>query len=466
MKPNAPKPAFGRVLTTPEPKAAERVVTPERLLLEAAERVGRMREGRVAVQIHLSRLQATNREEAHLRIALRMLDPLVSGYRTQVFLLGNKDIVVLGQIPIPDLDAAVYKLRSLFGKDPLTQEDTGDGSDRFSTWFILENDFGRFLETVQDLDMAAEARKIENATRPPPKIEIMTSRHLEAVLATMERADIPRLIRRQAAVRVGAGNTRAEIAFQEFFFSVADVQKTIAPRLDLLSSRWLFQHLTTGLDRMMMVALSRQRVRHRSPVISVNLNLSSLNDSRFKGLLDSLGGGQTMIVEMEVLDALTNLRDYFAACERLRADGHKVAMDRLTPLTLRMIDVTLFQADYLKINWSPDLADTRGGSATSGESAREMIAVAGAERFVLARCDSEAAVKWGLSMGIQWFQGRFVDAMLAAMTMASCKESGACTLQQCVQRREVLSGPARQECTNHQMVDSLPTIRSSGRDQA
>lgn len=464
MKSFSPKPAPSRSIATPEPNVAERVITPERMLLDAAERVGRMREGRVAVQIHLSRLRPSNSEEAHLRIALRILDPLVSGYRTQIFLLGNNDIVVMGQILITDLDAAVYKLRSMFGKDPLTQEDHGDGTDRFATWFELENDYGTFLDTVQELERVAEKRKLAKAARPPAKIEMMTSRHLEAVLSTLDRAEIPRLMRRQAAVRFGAGHNRAEIAFQEFFFSMADVQRTIAPKLDLFSNRWLFQYLTTALDRMMMMAVARLPAYHRPPVTSVNLNLSSLADRRFEAMIDGIGDDRSLIVEVEMVDALADLGRFQNAREMLHSRGHKVSLDRLTPLTLQMIDVTLFQADYLKINWSPDLADTRR-VAKKGESARELIASAGADNFVLARCDSEAGVKWGLDMGIQWFQGRFVDAMLAAMTMAKCDDSANCTLQQCAARREVLAGPLRRECTNHAKVDALPTIRSSARDQ-
>lgn len=84
----------------------------------------------------------------------------------------------------------------------------------------------------------------------------------------------------------------------------------------------------------------------------------------------------------------------------------------------------------------------------------------GVDKVLLARCDSEAAIQWGLERGIQRFQGRYVDAMLAAFTMATCDKAAACTLQQCIARHAVVTGPLRLECGNNDMLDSAPVIRA------
>src|SRR5271154_3925245 len=115
---------------TPREKAGPDVVTQENVLLDAAERIGKIRDGRVAVHLHLSRLKAQNRQEGYLRVAGRMLEPMVSAYRGQIFLLTNSDIVFLVNQPnIGDLRDHLHRLRGLFAKDPLTKDDSGDGAD-------------------------------------------------------------------------------------------------------------------------------------------------------------------------------------------------------------------------------------------------------------------------------------------------------------------------------------------------
>ncbi|MBF0094833.1 MAG: EAL domain-containing protein [Alphaproteobacteria bacterium] len=456
MKPTTPK----RVQVQQELADVSRIVTPEKLLLETLERIARLRDGRFAMHFHLSRLLPQYRDESYLRIAVRVIDPLASGYRCQIFLLGNGDIVVLGRdVPAVDIESSIFKLRTLFGKDPLAQEDEGDGTDHFVSWHELETELPAFMRTAEELHRQAEARKLTVAARTQ-KPEPMSSKHLEAVLTSLERTSVLPMVRRQAAARFGAG-AQAEVVFQEFFFSMADIQKTIAPRLDLFANRWLFLHFTGELDLMMLAALTQLRLHHRPPIISVNLNLSSISDRRFKAFLDSLAPEQSLIVELEPVDAFCNLAAFARAKEMLWARGHKILMDRLTPLSFEMIDLSLFEADYVKVSWSPDLGDPR--RAKIADDFHAAVLALGADRFILSRCDSEAAVKWGMQLGIPWFQGRFVDAMLGAVAMATCKDSKACTLAQCINRRTAIAGPLRAECTNHPQVDSLSAIRSPAR---
>lgn len=456
MKPTTPK----RVQVHQELADVSRVVTQEKMLLETMERIGRVREGRFAMHFHLSRLLPLNRDDAYLRIAVRVVSPLASGYRCQIFLLGNGDIVVLGRdVPVEDIDSSIFKLRTLFAADPLAQEDVGDGVDRFVSWHEMETDFPTFMKTVEDMNQAAELRKVSVAARTQ-KPEPMSSKHLEAVLTSLEQASVLPMVRRQAAARFSAG-TNAEVVFQEFFFSMADIQRTIAPRLNLFANNWLFQYFTSVLDLKMLATLTQLKLHHRPPVISVNMNISSLSDRRFKAFLDSLAPEQSVIVEVEAVDAFCNLSAFARAREMLWAGGHKVLLDRLTPMTFELMDLSLFKTDYLKINWSPDLGDSRRAKAT--DTIHATITASGPERFVLSHCDSEAAVKWGMQLGIPWFQGRFIDAMLGAMTMATCKDSAACTLAQCINRRSAIAGPLRAECTNHPQVDSLSAIRSPTR---
>jgi hypothetical protein len=64
-----------------------RLPSQEALLRDYTQRLGRHRQGRRAVHIHLSRLRPYNRRGHHLRIAANTFETLVTAYEGQLFQL-------------------------------------------------------------------------------------------------------------------------------------------------------------------------------------------------------------------------------------------------------------------------------------------------------------------------------------------------------------------------------------------
>ena len=432
------------------------VVTQESLLLGAVERIGRIRQGRIAVHVHLSRLRPQNRQDGHVRIALRMLEPMVNAYRGQMFLLTNSDVVfMLKDANLTDVENMIYKLRALFSKDPLTFADTGDGIDNFCTWYDLASeDYDAFLEMAREVTEEARARNRDKSQQQAGSTTL-DAKMLGDLLERLARTDIRRLIRRQSAIAVGAGGANAEVIFQEFFVSVTELQKELASEVSLLSNRWLFQHLSLSLDQRVLGSLMNSHLAAWPVVYGLNLNLATVRTSAFQEFADHIGGHAGLSVEIQVLDVLADSRGYFEAHKRLHDQNHWIVLDGIGALSLQFMDVAQFKADFYKLNWSPEMGDGDHGDQIAADLAR-----LGMEKIVLGRCDSEAAIQWGLGKGIQRFQGRYVDTMLAAYTMAVCDKSAACTLGQCIARHGVLSGPPRPDCGNLPMLDTPPVMRA------
>lgn len=439
-----------------KPPTAPEVVTQESLLLAAAERIGRIREGRMAVHLHLSLLRPENRQDSHLRIAVRMLEPLVQFFRAQLFLLDNSDIVILCKDVRPvDLDNLVYRLRALFSKDPLTYRDEGDGRDRFFTWYDLEVEYDDFLELAQRLD--AEARRRQR-DRQPTALPPLDPQGLHDVTTKLAGIDVASLVRRQSAVRMAERN-RAGVDFQEFYVSMAELQRAVASDADLQGNRWLFQHLTQILDQRLLSAVSDGELRRLPSSVSLNLNIPTLHAPEFQSFERAMAGqGVGLVVELQVIDVFADLGGFFYARDMLREKGHRVLLDGITALTLQFLDLAQYETDLVKLFWSPDFLDRE-----LGWEVRRAFAAIGIERVVLGRCDSEAAIQWGLDAGIPAFQGRYVDAMQAAMAMALCPMAARCTLPQCIQRHGVIAGRVRGECHDLDMLDSFPELRAPRR---
>ncbi len=423
-------------------------------MLGAAERISRIRDGRVAVHIHLSRLRPQNRQDGQVRIALRMLEPIVNAYRGQMFLLGTSDIVFMLKDPyVTDVENMIYKLRALFSKDPLTFRDTGDGRDNFCTWYELSEsgDYEAFVQMAGSATAEARKRTREKVTAGA-ELRPIDSKVLGDVLARLAKMDVTGLIRRQASMVI-TKETRAVVFFQEFFVAMAELQKALAPDVNLMGNRWLFQHLSQTLDLRVLGALADVGLRARPKIYSLNLNISTVTSRAFEEFEARIKDHAGISIELQVLDILADSRGFFAARQRLRDSGHMVVIDGLNELTMQFMDIAQFDADLYKVTWSPDMTEGEHGEAMSSA-----LASISNDKILLARCDSEAAISWGLNRGIGRFQGRYVDAMLAAYTMQMCDKASACTLAQCTNRHAVIAGPLRGECGNNDMLDSAPVM--------
>jgi hypothetical protein len=437
--------AFGR--------GQQEVVTPEALLFDAAERVGRMREGRMAVQLHLSRLQPANREEGRVRIAFRLFESMVDAYRGQMFLMSNSDIVLLCKdARVSDLDAMIYKLRALFSTDPVTYAESDDGQDRFVTYYDLEADFDYFFDLTAQ--WVADGKKRANDQRNAPTISALDAKNLTKVIERIGATDIAGVVRRQACIIINDKMT-AEVAFQEFFMSIADLQKVLAPDVNILANRWLFQHLSQVLDQRVLAVLQDSGFRKMPAAFSVNLNMATVETPVFQRFEAAIRGRAGLVVEFQLLDIFNDLDGFVRVRDKLRSRGHKTVLDGMSPLTLQFLDAELFDTDLIKVSWGSDMMDD-----IKTAELQHALGPVGFDRVILSRCDTEQSISWGLLQGIRMFQGRFLDSMIAAVTMAQCPKSVPCSLVQCTQRHGVIAGRPRAECGDNDMLDSFPPLKA------
>ena len=428
--------------------------TPESVLVETAERVGRIRDGRVAVHIHLSLLQAQNRDDVHVRIAVRLYETMVDAYHGQMFVLANADIMLLCKdARIADLDAAVYKLRALFSKDPLTYSSGGE-DDRFASYFDLESEYDEFLALCKQLNEAAKKRAKENRAKPP--IKDMDAVSFGSVISRIAQTDIASVVRRQPCVYINDKRI-AQVVFQEFYMSIADLQKALAPDINILANRWLFQHLSQALDVSVMNALRKADFKVPPVAYSLNLNMSSTETPQFRDFVHAAKGKSGIYVEFQLPDILNNMEQFFRIRDELRAKQISTVLDGMNSLMLQFIDAELYDTDFVKVNWSNDIV-----TDIQTVELQQALGPVGFDRVILSRCDNEDAIAWGLDHGIRLYQGRFLDSMVAAVTMSKCPKAAACTFSQCTQRHGVISGRPRTECGDNEKLDEFPPLHAIG----
>lgn len=426
-------------------------ILPERLLLDALERIERKPDGFLAIHMHFSRLRPNNKGPKQIRVLARMFDPIVNSSQSRLFALGNGDIIVIGRYIAPAAaDEVVLKIRDMLQGDPLIYDSPEDD---FSTIYDIPKEFNKFYQTVEKLHK--EAKQKQQIIKPKETQRSLEPEDLDEVLEKLETIDVADIIRRQSGVSIHP-DARAEVAYQEYFTSMMDLKKRISSEINLLSDRWLFQHLSETLDKKMFEVLKRTKLFYNPPALSLNLNISTVFSKEFASFAKSvLSGGQKIIVEVQLMDVFQNVQNYIKARDLLHKGGHKILIDSLPPITFQFLDLHLLKPDLVKIFWSKGLADEN-----QSPKPKDLIKKIGPDKVILARIDEEEGMNWGISVGIKTFQGYFIDAMNGAMTKSRCKHSSSCTLAQCVARRSAIAGSLRAECPNPKMLDASLDITS------
>ncbi len=407
----------GALVEVPSAASAESLLTDGLRAIQAS------RDGSYAVHLHLSELQRANRKPDFIRIAARTLQTLVNRHEAALFALSNSDLALLCRdVPVDAIDGVLSKVRSLFGEDPLTAAAEGSPEDRFTTWYDLSraDDYFAFLGVAEDLAAAAAnreqrpAKRTTAGVRPAMPGTPLTPAGLSAIGEKLQGIPLADFIHRQSAIEVHAGG-KGEVVFHEHYISMADLQKRVAPHVNLMGSTWLFQYLTETLDRRMLALLAHMDFADLDGAISVNLNISTVLSRAFQNLHRTLGtNASKVVVEFHVVDIFADMGAFAYARDSLRNSGYRVLIDGLTPLSLQFFDPCSLAADFVKIGWSPEFPAGLSGDMVM--ELRDMVEHAGKDSVILARVDCEDAIEWGLGVGINRFQGHFIDRLVDAMS--------------------------------------------------
>jgi hypothetical protein len=390
----------------------------ESLLLDHVQRIERNRQGSFAVHVHLSKLRSHLRQSHYIRVAARSFDALLNNHEATLYLLSNTDMVLMCRnVRIDEIDVPIYKVRALFSEDPITFGAEGSMENRFTAWFDLaqSGEYAAFL--AQARDMAARAQR-QKRDKPGERAPGMAGRpldptNLSAINKLLQGTRIADLIRQQSAVEVYPGG-KGDVLFREHYVSMPELQTRIAPEVNLFASPWLFQYLTETLDRRMLSVIGRRDFAKMKQAISVNLNITTILSPGFQNFHDQINGNSDkIVVEMQTIDVFADMGAFAFARDWLQEHGYRVLIDGLNPLSLQFFDPSVLAADFVKVSWSPDFLG--GVPEDRMVEMREVVEDVGSSSVILARVDSEDAVKWALTLGIQRFQGHYIDRVVEAM---------------------------------------------------
>lgn len=376
-----------------------------------------------ALYLFTSKLQNQNLRSTQRQSLIETFENVVKKNGGEIFGLPNDDMVMIFDTQAYDeVMACLVKVRFMFHEDPLIRNAVDLMQVGFAKIFALSDGAGDFRAVVSQAVKDSNEPKFDsknNAQKSGSGL-VANTRKLRreltpSMLAKMQKAlsmmDFSSLIRRQSVCAV-IGKSPPQMIFDEVFVSIADLRDMLMPDVDLTSNPWLFMYLTETLDKRVLVSVSRHDDGSLTSNFSLNLNVSTILSDEFLEFDENINPSQrsTIILELQLTDIFSDIKAFILAKTFAQYRGYKICIDGITVDKLQYIDREHLDGDLLKIIWHPTFMDV----INQDKHFTDYVNKAERARMILCRVDDPQAVEVGNSLGINLYQGRYIQRLLAA----------------------------------------------------
>ncbi len=336
----------------------------------------------------------------------------------KLFVLSNDDLVVVyDKSKHEEALSCLVKLRFLLHDDPIIRMAEDLEQIEFVKFYNVAEQKSELREQLQRVigegqsSLKPEMTKnivFDTSTRRVKKG--LSPEMLSKVQKILSVADFSSFIRRQAICAI-IGKSSPQRVFEEVYVSVPDLRDMLLPEVDLTSNPWLFLSLSETLDQKVLETIGRHDDGSLIGNFSVNVNVSTILSDNFLNFDDNINVSMrsSVILELQLVDIFSDIKSYMLAKTFAKARGYKICIDGITVDKLKYLNRTNLDCDLMKIIWHPTFMDV------IREDKHFMDYVNKAERakMILCRIDDAAAVEVGNSLGINLYQGRYVQRLLS-----------------------------------------------------
>ena len=375
--------------------------------------------------LHMSKLQNQNLRMSQRKALFETFENVVKKTKGEIFVRDNDDFLVFfGQNVSDEIQACLIKVQFLFHDDPKVRGVVDLLQSEFAQLFNLKTqveELKNLINKTKNLD-TGDALPSKSVLMPKHSITAnsLNNRRLKreltpTILAKMQKAlsmmDFSSLIRRQSVCAV-IGKSAPQMIFDEVYVSIGDLRDMLMPDVDLFSNPWLFMYLTETLDKRVLVHLSRHDDGALISNFSLNLNVSTVLSDEFLEFDENINPVQrsSIVLEFQLIDIFSDIKAFILAKTFAQYRGYKICIDGITVDKLQYIDRENLQSDLIKIIWHPSFMDV----VREDKHFTDYVNKAERARMILCRVDDPQAVEIGNSLGINLYQGRYIQRLLAA----------------------------------------------------
>ncbi len=379
----------------------------------------------MGVCLYTSKLKNQNVNSLSRQALIETFTVVVKKNGGELFSLPNDNTLILfKKSALDEIKSALVKMTFLFYDDPIMKDFVDIETFSFVQLFDLPNDmdgFKRMILSSMQSQNKIEKKQVIDGTKntimvssPPKNIKKLRRNLSPEILATLQKSlsmtDFSSLIRRQSVCAI-IGTSTPQVLFDEVFVAIPDLRDSLLPDVDLMANPWLFQALTETLDKGVLANLLRREDSFLTSSFSLNLNVETILSDAFLKFDASISPQMraTIVLELQLMDVVSDVRAYNLAKTFAQSRGYKICIDGINAEKINYINKAAFEADFIKIIWSQEIKDVfeKDQSFLMHENKAQRV------KIILCRVDDEDAIKIGNALGINLYQGHYIQKLLS-----------------------------------------------------
>lgn len=404
--------------------AEKNTVKKDTLIFDYLKKLDKSLDAYRVLYLYTSKLENQSLKSVQRQALIETFEAAAKKNGGELFALPNDDMVIIfNKLSQEEVLTSLVKLRFILHDDPLIRNNIDLEKAGFAVFYELNDGGERFREAVRKATEVSVAKlggdkafsisapmvPVYNQTRKLRRE--LTPMMLGKLQKVLSMADFSSLIRRQSVCAV-IGKSAPQMIFDEVFVSIADLRDTLLPDVDLTANPWLFQYLTETLDKRVLASVSRHDDGSLVNNFSMNLNVSTILSDEFLQFDEDINASMrsTIVLELQLADIFSDIKAFILAKTFAQYRGYKVCIDGITVDKLKYIDREQLGVDLTKIIWHPSFMDV----ISEDKHFTDYVNKAERAKMILCRVDDPQAVEVGNSLGINLYQGRYIQRMLSA----------------------------------------------------
>ena len=257
---------------------------------------------------------------------------------------------------------------------------------------------------------AAQEEREKEGEQPDAKLRPFTEEDVRKVMAAYRERGPEKFVAafvRSQAVVVNQTNRPLRHLMNEFFISMNLLRKPLFNDVEMRGSGRMFNDFTLVLDQIFLRAFKTIDVG--SAPFSINLNVETVFTKAFENFLDEVPGSlmSKIFFEFRQSNIVEHFDEYEVAKALIKTKGARIAVDRIFPDTLGLVDLDYLGASIAKVHWRAGADEALKERAKAIKYISECGVVP-----VLIRVDDHRALEVGAEMGVETFQGFLIDEMM------------------------------------------------------
>lgn len=338
------------------------------------------------------------------------------GFAKTFFVQNDGFLVVYDKSKNDDVLSLLIKIEFLFREDEIIKNNPDLQKSGVVVFYDVESEYTSLCRKIEasyeDGKIKVNPLFVEQTgykKQVADNKKIFTTEMLSKVQKIISVSDFSSFIRRQAVCAI-IGKSTPQRVFEEVFVDIEDVRDSLLPGVNIKSNPWLNLALSDTLNKRVLDIISRHDDGDLPGNFSVNINVSSILSDEFIQFDDSINGSMrtTIALELKLEDIFSDMNSYLLARTFAKARGYKICIDGITVDKLNYINRQKLDCDLMKIEWHPSLIDI----FSKDEHFMDYQNKGERAKIILCNIEDQSAIEAGNNLGINMYQGRYVQRMI------------------------------------------------------